>query len=107
MLPSGFHVTALTALECPVSVDSHSKVPAEPNDQTLTVLSQLPVASLLPSLFHATDVTTFECPLNVDWHLPVDVPVDVSQSLTILSMLPLANFVPYGPHATEVTLRLR
>ena len=106
-MPSLFQATDMTKSQCPFSVDSHSKVPAEPTDQTLTVLSQLPVASLLPSLFHATDVTTFECPLNVDWHLPVDVPVDVSQSLTILSKLPLANFVPYGPHATEVTLRLR
>ena len=54
--------------ECPFSVDWHSKVPAEPKDQILTVASQLPVASLLPSLFHATDVTTLECPLRVDTH---------------------------------------
>jgi len=42
--------------ECPISVDSHSKVPVEPTDQIFTVSSQLLLASL-PSLLHATDIT--------------------------------------------------
>ena len=41
----------------PKSVIVYLKVSAELNDQTLTVLSQLPVASLVPSLFQATDET--------------------------------------------------
>ena len=39
---------------CPVSADSHSKVPAEPTDQMRTVLSKLPEASLVPSGENAT-----------------------------------------------------
>ena len=45
--------------------DWHSKVPAETTDQILTVLSILPVASLVPLLFHATDVTGRDWPVSV------------------------------------------
>ena len=33
---------------CPARVDSHSNVPDDPTDQTLTVLSELPETSFLP-----------------------------------------------------------
>ncbi len=116
--------------ECPLTVDWHSKVPAEPTDQTLIVLSLLPVASLVPSLFHATERTLpfsmrwfstrsnsgrgrkldekkkshqSECPLSVESHFP-----DLTfQIFTVLSELPLANEAPSFLHATDQTLRLQ
>jgi hypothetical protein len=101
--PSGLKQTPRTKPECPLSVDWHSKVPAEPTAHILTVLSQLPDASLVPSLFHATDMTSRKCSVSIDSHLPV---VEF-QSLIVLSLLPLAILVPSGLHATEQTLRLR
>ena len=49
---------------CPLSVDSHSKVPADPTDQILTVLSELPLTRRVPSLLNATDKTEPEWPVN-------------------------------------------
>ena len=43
--------------ECPVSVDWHSKVPAETTVHIFIVASSLPVASLVLSLFHDTERT--------------------------------------------------
>ena len=45
--------------DCPLSVDWHSKVPAEPTAQMRTVLSP-PEASLVPSMFQETDSTLLE-----------------------------------------------
>jgi hypothetical protein len=42
---------------CPLSVDTHSKVPAEPTAHIFIVVSSLPVASLVPSSFHDTERT--------------------------------------------------
>ena len=42
---------------CPVRVDSHSKVPDDPTDQILTVLSLLPLAMNLPSALKQTEKT--------------------------------------------------
>ena len=47
-LPFGEKTTQLTRSEWPVRVDSHSNVPDDPTDQTLTVLSPLPETSFLP-----------------------------------------------------------
>jgi hypothetical protein len=89
--------------ECPLSVDWHSKVPAEPTDQIRIVLSRLPEASLVPSLFQATDMTRSECPFKVDWHLPVFA----FHTFIVSSQLPLAKDAPSGLHATDEALRLQ
>jgi hypothetical protein len=57
LLPSLFHATDTTGCPCPVSVDTHSKVSAEPTVHIFTKPSQLPVASMVPSLFQTTDKT--------------------------------------------------
>ena len=49
--------TEVTYSECPLSVDWHSKVSAEPTAHIFTVSSSLPVVSLVPSLFHDTEWT--------------------------------------------------
>ena len=43
--------------ECPLRVDWQLKVPAESLCQILTVLSQLPLTSMVPSGLHVTDET--------------------------------------------------
>src|SRR5262249_26489770 len=66
---------------------------------SLTVRSQLPVASRFPSGEKATDETTSECPLRVS----SSSPAPGSHSLTVRSHLPVASRFPSGENATDLT----
>ena len=74
---------------CSFSNDWHWKVPAAPTDQTLTVPSVLPLASLVPSLFQSIEFTTRLCPVIVE----KQVHVDRSHSLTVVSQEPVTRML--------------
>jgi hypothetical protein len=69
------------------------------SSQSLIVLSELPLASVLPSLLHATALTESPCTLNVRGYFPPAT----SQSLIVLSSPPLASVLPSSLHATDKT----
>ena len=71
--------------------------------QTLTELSQLPVATKRPVGSKATDVTVLLCPAKVATQVAAAPSGDMRHTLAVLSPLPVATKRPVGSKATERT----
>ena len=71
--------------------------------QTLTVLSELPVATKRPVGSKATEKTDLLCPAKVATQVAAAPSGDMRHTLAVLSWLPVATKRPVGSKATEQT----
>ena len=77
------------------------ELPAFSTFQTRTVLSQLPLTTIVPHGENATAVTPKVCPAK--GIACTGLPLLAFQTQTVLSQLPLTTLVPHGENATEYT----